>query len=132
MTGPSGSPETPPRHVLVVEDDFDIREAMTMVLEDEGYVVGSAANGREALDLLATTPRPDVIVLDLMMPIMNGWEFLKALRADPSYEALNVVVVSAVPDGSAFAPVQGVVPKPIDMDRLLATVRRWSVPRARA
>ena len=63
--------------ILIVDDDPDIRDSLKEVLEDEGYEVNGVANGREALDYLRKSPRPCVILLDLMMPVMDGWQFRK-------------------------------------------------------
>src|SRR5947209_13870316 len=65
----------PPKHILIVDDDAATRTAMTLVLEGTGYRVASASDGREALDYLQRSERPDLILLDLMMPRMDGWQF---------------------------------------------------------
>lgn len=83
------------RTILVVEDDAAIRDALTQILEDEGYRVDGAANGREALAYLQSQPAPCLILLDLMMPVMNGWQFRSEQRADPALAAIPVVVLSA-------------------------------------
>ena len=82
--------------VLLVEDNDDVREMMALALELAGHDVVLAANGREALARLRERPRPCVILLDLMMPVMNGWEFRQALRSEPALRDVPVVVVSAV------------------------------------
>jgi CheY-like chemotaxis protein len=112
--------------ILVVEDDPAVLQALAIVLEQEGYDVATAGNGREALAALEGGRPPDLILLDLWMPVMNGWEFLERLRADrtPARE-LPVIVVTA--DAKAAArglPVQAVVTKPMDVDVLLAEIRR--------
>lgn len=81
--------------VLIIDDDVDILAALAMTLQSEGHTVRSAGNGREALDALQAGFRPDVIVLDLMMPVMNGLELLEVLRADGRWSNVPVVVVSA-------------------------------------
>lgn len=112
-----------PGPVLVVDDDHDIREMIRMALEYEGYEVVVAEHGRAALEKLSSMSRPCLILLDLMMPVMNGFMFLDAQRADPRLADLPIVVISAyahrVPAG-----VAGFVPKPLDLDVLLAEVRR--------
>src|SRR5919206_1695644 len=80
--------------VLVVEDDFAIRETLRELLEDEGYRVAWAANGKEALARLHERA-PRVILLDLMMPVMDGWEFRVAQQRDPALASIPVVVISA-------------------------------------
>lgn len=121
---PAAERGDPRRHrVMVVEDDEGIRETFCQTLTDEGYHVVSAADGREALDLLSTGERPCVILLDLMMPVMNGWELLDALRQSGELDRLPVVVVSAMESGRPLPPgVQRYVPKPIHLDTLLAAV----------
>src|SRR6185436_16404183 len=86
--------------VLVVDDDADIRETIAGVLEDEGYGVAGAKNGQEALTWLRApgSPRPQLILLELMMPVMSGPEFRAAQEADPSLHAIPVVIVSASQD----------------------------------
>jgi CheY-like chemotaxis protein len=118
--------------VLIVEDDYDIREVLTEVLQDEGYQVMGGANGREALDLLlATQAIPKLILLDLMMPVMSGWQFAEKLREDARYKALPIVVVSA--DGNlqqkaASLGASGYLRKPIEIEALLEVVERYCRP----
>jgi CheY-like chemotaxis protein len=117
--------------ILVVEDDPAVLQALSIVLEQEGYHVETAANGREALASVRSG-RPDLILLDLWMPVMNGWEFLERLRHDgPAGQDLPVIAVTA--DATAAArglPVQAVVTKPMDVDALLAEIRRHDEPTA--
>ncbi len=114
--------------ILVVEDDKDIRDCIQSVLELEGYSVQTSENGREALDHLASRT-PSLILLDLMMPVMDGWEFLQKLNQLPSDRKAPVVVVSAVANQSDKATLsflaKGFVKKPIDLDALLLTVQRF-------
>src|SRR6266545_1579326 len=86
-----------PHPILVVEDDPDIRDSMQMVLEDEGFQVITAANGAEAEQELERIEQPCVVLLDLMMPVMTGWEVLEHLRRDGRLDdhGLHVIVVSA-------------------------------------
>jgi CheY-like chemotaxis protein len=81
--------------VLVVEDDAPIREALCAVLRDDGYAVAEAGDGQEALEFLRTHPTPRVILLDLMMPVMDGWTFLREQAADPALAGIPVVVITA-------------------------------------
>jgi len=85
--------------VLVVEDDRDVRESLVAVLEDAGYRVMSAADGRAALDLLRAGPRPAVILLDLMMPVMDGFEFRAEQVRDPSLADVPGGIRSSWADG---------------------------------
>jgi CheY-like chemotaxis protein len=112
------------RSVLVVEDDEDIRAAIAEILEGEGYEVAVAAHGREALDELAHAPLPGVILLDLMMPVMNGHELLKHLRASPRLRDLPVLVLTAV--ATEIPPgAHGLLRKPFVIDELLSAVSRF-------
>lgn len=106
--------------VLVIDDEADIRDSLKEVLVEEGYNVVVAANGRQALDLVARLPRPCAIILDLIMPVMSGIEFYTALRARPGCADIPVVVSTSDP---ARAP-SGVLimKKPISVGRLLRTV----------
>jgi CheY-like chemotaxis protein len=118
-----------PGHILLVEDDTSIRESVADVLAGEGFEVACAANGQEALRRLADgTAHPGVILLDLMMPVMDGWAFRAAQRSDPRYADIPVVVLSADAgsEGSLghLAPA-AFLPKPFELDRLLDLVGRY-------
>jgi CheY-like chemotaxis protein len=118
----------PPTHcpVLIVEDDADLREMMAELLQLEGYRTQTATNGREALDYLERTDRPDVILLDLMMPVMDGWEFRRRQMANPSLADVPVVVLSALDPARAHDLAGAVfLKKPLDFDRLLGLVRQF-------
>src|SRR4051794_30523863 len=106
--------------LLLIEDDSSIRLALTDMLEDEGFVVTSAVNGREALEDLRNAPPPDVIVLDLMMPVMDGWEFRVEQRLDPMLAGIPLLAMSADLSAKARAiAADGYVRKPIDFPQLL-------------
>jgi CheY-like chemotaxis protein len=113
-------------HVLIVDDDDNIRLILTMLLEHAGYTVAGRANGQEALAYLATTSNlPCVIVLDLMMPLMDGWEFRVQQLAEPVLAAIPVVVFSAAPPDDEAADTLravAVLQKPIEFASLLALV----------
>jgi CheY-like chemotaxis protein len=115
--------------ILVVDDEPEIRHLISQLLIDEGYTVAQATNGREALDYLqAADSLPCLILLDMMMPILNGWDFPHARQCDSVVQAIPVVLVSAYPAlAVAAAPlgVQGALDKPIKLDRLLAGVQRY-------
>jgi len=116
----SGVPDARRRSVLVVDDDDAIREVMAEVLRDEGYDVACAGNGEEALAELRKPSPPDLVLLDLMMPVMSGWEVLEHIQLNPELAGIPVVVVSAM-----GAPgVHEQLAKPIDLSSLLATVGR--------
>jgi CheY-like chemotaxis protein len=118
----------PGKKVLIVEDDDTTREALSCILERAGYSVAAVANGREAINYLHRNHgRPQLIILDLMMPVMNGWEFRRQQRHDPALAAIPVVVCSAVGDIQQEVSLIGAVDciqKPIDTDQLLNAVRR--------
>jgi CheY-like chemotaxis protein len=115
--------------VLIVEDDLDIRDALGQILEDEGYVVATAANGQEALDQLRSgAPPPRLILLDLMMPVMNGWQFRAEQMDDPALADIPVVVISAdthVGDKASQLGVNEYFRKPIEITGLLRTLERY-------
>ncbi len=111
-------------HLLIVEDDVFIRESLINVLEVEGHEVLCAANGREALTQIATRV-PDAILLDLMMPIMNGWEVLEALEGDSRWNSIPVLVLTA---SGAQIPldsrrVRAVLRKPFAIEALLSALQ---------
>ncbi len=114
-----------PERILLVEDDWSIRAALTGILEEEGYVVTTASNGRQALERLRSSSTPDLIVLDLRMPIMDGWEFRAAQKSDPELARIPVVAVSA--DGSAQAAAidaQAYLRKPLSTETFLNAIGR--------
>jgi len=112
--------------VLIVEDDPDLREMMCLLLAHEGFEVEAARDGVEALERLrSAAPRPQLILLDLMMPRMDGWEFCRKLAGEPGLEKIPVVVLSAASE-HRHVPATAVLPKPVDFDDLLAVIRRIS------
>lgn len=116
--------------VLVVEDDDQIRDTIKEALEFEGYTVLTSTNGKDALEVLRGNQSPCLILLDLMMPIMNGWEFLNHRKADDVLMTIPVAVVSAAEMRSikTAGEVQAIIKKPIDLDSLLAWVKRYCGP----
>ncbi len=110
--------------VLVVDDESDIREAVAEVLADEGYVVHGAGDGAEALRK-ARAVHPNIVLLDLMMPGMNGWEFRAAQKGDPELSDIPVVVLSAL-GRVAGMDAAGFIQKPFDLDELLDAVREYA------
>ena len=111
--------------VLIVEDDDDVREAVADALAIAGYQTATADNGKAALELLEQGIRPCLIVLDLMMPVMNGWTFLETIRRDPRFAELPVCVVSAVPEARLPRDTVGTFPKPVNLLTLLGTVEAY-------
>jgi CheY-like chemotaxis protein len=110
--------------ILVVEDDPDSLHAACQILEEEGYHAESAADGSVAFERLLRGLRPDLILVDLMMPVMDGWRFIVELRARPELAQIPVVVVSGAGERTLnSAPVSaGYLEKPINPARLLETV----------
>jgi two-component system chemotaxis response regulator CheY len=112
------------RLVLIVEDDESIRRVIADVLQDRGFRVQVAANGAEALDVLDTV-KPDVMVLDLLMPVMHGWDFMETYPQKTGGQAIPIVVVSvnpALPRSFTRLGVREIVAKPFNVDRLLHAV----------
>ena len=108
--------------VLVVEDEREIRETVADILVQAGYRVSTAPNGHVALER-ARVNRPDLIFLDLMMPVMSGWEFLEAQREDPDLATVPVIAASAGLDSSAEGAAV-FLRKPFDLDTLLVAASR--------
>jgi CheY-like chemotaxis protein len=107
---------------LLVEDDEIVRRAMQMVLEWEGYRVDCASNGQEALDFLRAGGRPSVILLDVMMPVLDGREFRAEQKRDPSLASIPVIVVSAASFASSV-DAAFLVRKPFEVEDLLNAIR---------
>src|ERR1044071_3114804 len=84
------------RSILIVEDEDDVRHVLADVLQDAGFAVATATDGFDALDQIEQHP-PDAILLDLMMPAMDGWQFLEACRGDPRSARIPVGILSAAP-----------------------------------
>ena len=109
--------------VLIVDDEFAIVEALAEILTWEGYVVKSAAHGRAALQILATD-HVDVVLMDLMMPVMGGVEAATAMRSDPRLRTIPVVVMSAGPLPDGDSRWSEAIRKPFDLDALLGAIKR--------
>lgn len=127
MTVTSASPSS----VLVIEDDPEMRGLLVLVLEEEGYRLLTAADGREGLELLRTT-KPDVILLDMKMPVMDGYEFARRYReAHGDAERAPIVVMTAAEDPRKRAEeigAAGWLGKPVELDDLFATVKQLAHP----
>ncbi|ADO68111.1 response regulator [Stigmatella aurantiaca] len=107
--------------ILIVEDDEDIRAAMAELLENEGFEISVASNGQEGLEVIEQMPRPCLVLLDLMMPVMSGEDFLRHLRKHPVFHSLPVIIVTA--SGRQPLPgAQGILKKPFEIGELFATV----------
>ena len=112
--------------VLIVEDDPDTREMLTSFLQLEGFQTATASNGREALDRLTDGVNADVIVLDLMMPVMDGWQFRQRQVEDARLARIPTIVVSAAGrDRMAQISADAYLAKPIDIEELLSRVTQF-------
>ena len=117
--------ETQLKTILVVEDDHDTRVSVRQQLEAEGYFVFSAANGKSALEILRRIKPPCLILLDLVMPVMDGEEFIRVIDSDPALHVIPVVVVTAFPEKSKNLIAKALVQKPINLNTLLDVVQKY-------
>ena len=114
--------------ILIVEDEVSIRSVLTEILQDEGYLVASVANGMEALTYLRQHVRPRLILLDLGMPVMTGWAFRAEQQSDPKLARIPVIIMSALPDlnqKAAALKATDCLDKPIEIDTLIGMVARY-------
>ncbi len=115
------------KKVLLVEDDFVLAETLSMILSAEGYMVAVASNGQEALQRLRDVEKPDLILLDLMLPILPGPEFRALQQADAKVAAIPTIVMSAAADADGQAVALGAadcLQKPVETARLLVAVKQ--------
>lgn len=110
--------------VLIVEDEEDLREMMREALELNGYSVVTAREGVDALDKLRQIEHPCLILLDLLMPGMNGWDFFEAVRLRPELASVPVIVHSSAP-GRAPHGVTRILQKPLGLERLVEAVQEF-------
>ena len=112
--------------VMIVEDDDEIRELLAEMLADRGFLVSTARHGKDALELLRTKPPPNIVLLDLMMPVMDGWQMRAEMLADPKLAGIPVIIVSGaadLQDGSEMLKAARVLTKPVKWPVLLESVR---------
>lgn len=109
--------------VLIIDDDLDIRECLIDVIIGEGHQVFEAINGKEALELLKTIPIPNLILLDINMPVMGGAEFYRSLREDSKYASIPVVFISAGNDFSKIPKDVQTIRKPFDLDIMISVIK---------
>jgi CheY-like chemotaxis protein len=114
--------------ILVVDDDEAIRAALEDALQNEGYGVRSARNGKEAMDLLATGEKPSAILLDLTMPVMDGWTFRALQLQDERLRIIPTCIMSAFGHGLRPPPSEHFLAKPIDLEVLFEAVERLRRP----
>lgn len=113
--------------VLVVDDEPLIAMALEAALEDAGYQVVTAANGRQGLERLAEAPRPDIVLLDMMMPVMTGPEMLKAMAANPELDSIPVIILSSLPEEAIRARAHRfteILRKPSTAEEVLGAIAR--------
>jgi CheY-like chemotaxis protein len=114
------------KSVLIIEDDTAVRETIQEILEIQGYKVFSAANGKEGTEVLKTcVPSPSVILLDLMMPVMNGWQFLDIQRNDPKLRDIPVVICSAYKETARAVKPNAFIEKPVQFKALLGAIKAF-------
>lgn len=111
--------------ILIVEDDKDIRDILKTSLELEGYNITTAENGKVGLEILPSMNTPCMILLDLMMPVMDGWAFVEAISKDLKLAAIPIVVVTAFSKErtNGLEKIKSIIKKPIDLDLLLNQVK---------
>jgi DNA-binding response OmpR family regulator len=117
----------PVARILLVEDDPGIRQGVAEFLNFEGYGVDVASNGQEALAYLRQT-RPGLVVLDLVMPVMNGPQLLRKMRSEGLEGIPVAIITAAMPGASSLPPADAYLTKPFDLDELLLVVRRHVGP----
>jgi CheY-like chemotaxis protein len=121
----------PAGDILIVEDDNGLAAILAAVLQDQGYRVALVSNGREALDYLSTERRPDLILLNLVMPAMNGWKLREQLKKDPELAEIPVIALSGVPNLAKQAASLGAIGsfmKPYNIKALVDTVQQYCRP----
>lgn len=112
-------------NILIIEDDKAIRDTYKLAFEVEDYSVFTASNGREGLESLQKIPRPCLILLDLMMPVMDGWEFTDILEQDASLSSIPVVVVTCFKANDMPAGSKEVIKKPVELDTLYSVAKKY-------
>jgi len=118
--------------VLVVDDEPEIRQMLGEALEEEGYAVVAAANGKDALAYLkSAAPLPSLILLDIMMPVMNGAQCWRALKSNPVWATIPVILLSGgiyLQQAAHALPAVAIIPKPLNLLRLLSLARAYCTP----
>jgi CheY-like chemotaxis protein len=113
------------KKILIVEDEYDIASTMTLVLEMENYEIRHCYNGIQALDILASEALPDMIISDIMMPLMDGYGFTKAVRDLKKYDKIPILLTSAAKLDEKrvnIKAIQGFIHKPFDLDTFIGIV----------
>jgi len=109
--------------ILIVDDDPSTRFVLRLILEREGYKIVEAGNGAAALDMIRPDPLPDIVMTDLMMPVMTGVELVRRLRSEPRTAKIRIVVVSGNPEAAHGLEVDAIVTKPFNAVKLADRIR---------
>lgn len=117
---------TPDGTILIIDDDESIRQVLSLALEFEGYKVFVSSDGQKGLEILSKIQRPFLILLDLMMPVLDGWGFMAALEKDPKLASIPVVIVTAFGEKATGIGSAEVISKPVDLEHLFEVARRYS------
>lgn len=112
------------KKILVIEDDDDIRISLREILELEKLNVVLAANGQQGLDQLGAHSDVRVVLLDMMMPVMDGWEFLKRMKSNQQWSSIPVIAISAAGLNPSTVSAEFFLKKPLDLEVLLDTIQR--------
>ncbi|MGE3609437.1 MAG: response regulator [Bacteriovoracaceae bacterium] len=114
------------KSIMIIEDDQEIRDMLKLAIEMEGHSVITASNGKEGLEILESIELPCLILLDFMMPIMNGWEFAEAANKDIVLATIPIVMVTAYSEKAGqIKGTKGILKKPVDIDALLKIVVQY-------
>ena len=114
------------KSILVIEDDENIQDIFRLALGFEGYTVTTASNGQEGLEALKEGPLPFLILVDLMMPVMDGWTFMEELQKLPAYAAIPVVVITAFTTHDKPDRADKILRKPVELDLLYAVAKEYA------
>lgn len=111
--------------ILIVEDDLQVQELLRECLEIEGFNVLTAQNGQVALDILGATVKPNLIFLDLRMPVLDGFEFLQRFRGDPELASIPVIITSASANRNEISGATAFIRKPFDLNKLMKAAHQY-------
>jgi CheY-like chemotaxis protein len=114
--------------VMIVDDDDDIRGVLGKIVADEGYAVVLARHGEEAVEILERGIKPAVVLLDLMMPVMNGWRVIEFFRSSATLQSVPIILISAFENSAKTlaSRTDAYLGKPISLDALLCTIERFA------
>jgi CheY-like chemotaxis protein len=113
------------RPILIIEDDQCIRELLQEALEEEGYLVWTAVNGQDGLNKMGSLTKPCLVLLDMMMPVMGGREFLNSLLADQTLASIPVIVISAIADSENTVGATTFLRKPPDLETIVQLAEQY-------